>query len=302
MKGQYFLSVLVALFFATASLTGACAQAKAGGAVKDASAPANPSETLAKATPAANVGIVYYTPYRVKFSDSMYIWVFCVLADGQTPTDVSSVLSSIGTIGASVVTGGMAAALLKEIPAQALLTPILKAIALKPGQAYCYHVKFADDNLEKIKFVYDTGVLAKDGPAAAATNSYIQRYTSAGISNGTFVRNAYDPLTGKTDLLGIEYPNCDATNCPCRGQFCQVRSFSPLSTDAPVVAASFCVEAPANAPTESFVVSFGAPEKITDAAKQPIPTDDLQLAPPYITVPAIGKSCAERGFIGTPVK
>lgn len=301
MKGQYFLRILVALFFAVIS-SGSYAQAKAGGAVKGAPAPANPSETPAKAAPAANVGIVYYTPYRVKFSDSMYIWVFCVLADGQTPTDVSSVLSSIGTIGASVVTGGMAAALLKEIPAQALLTPILKAIALKAGQAYCYHVKFADDNLENIKFVYSTSILAKDGPATAATNSYIQRYTSAGISSGTFVRNAFDPLTGKTDLLGIEYPNCDSTSCPCRGQFCQVRSFSPLSTVDSVVAASFCVEAPANAPTKSFIVSFGSPEKITDAAKRPIPTDDPQLAPPYVTVEAVGKSCAERGFIGTPAK
>ena len=167
---------------------------------------------------------------------------------------------------------------------------------LKKGQAYCYHVKFANGDLDPthIKFVYSLGTLARaPSTVAFATNSYLQKYTADGVNNSTFVKNS------RYDLLHIEYPACPSPNentCPCRGQFCQVRSFNPLpNASAAIVAASLCVEAPAAAPTKSFIISFGDPTKITDAKNQPISTDNPKILPDA-SVEAIAMSCKQRGF------
>lgn len=279
MKG-YLCVVFVALTIAVASSTGSSAQPTT-------------SNPPTKAAPTQNVGVVYFTPYRVKFSDQMYIGMYCVLADGQTATDIAAVLGAAGSLAGTITTGATATLLKSNDAVTTALKAIVNLAALHPGEAYCYHLKFADDNHQDIKFVYSIMTPASSNfTVAFATNSYMKRYTATGVVNSTFVMNNND------DLLGIEYPQCGTNNCPCRGQFCQVHSFGQLPTNDTIVAVSFCVEAPANTPTESFIISFGAPEKITNPTKRPIPTDDPPLTPPnYSTVGAVAKSCAQRGFM-----
>lgn len=295
MKSRCFRAVLVASLVAAASATGANAQTNIAGRIEVAQGTAQPTSKKddPPATTAAtkHVGIVYFSPYRIKFANQ-YIGVYCVLADGQTAADIASVLAAAGTLGGTIATGATATLLKNDLTAiQNVLQPIVGALAVQLGNAYCYHVKFKDNNLGAINLIYPLTTPAKDNSTLPfATNSYLMRYTASGVQPLTYEKNS------RWDTLGIEYPPCGQNGCPCRGQFCQVRSFDGMPTSAEVVAASFCVEAPADHPTESYIISFGAPDKIDakiDAKKHPANTDQ-DLGTDFLKT--VSKPCAQRGF------
>jgi hypothetical protein len=283
--------IVLSFVLAAGALAGESAIAAGPPAPAPAPKPA-PAPAPAPTSSNTNVGGIYTTQHRIRFSDNLYVWVACVLADGETPSDISSVLSAITGAAATVASGGTAALLLTKLNTfYTAFQPILQLIALKPGQAYCYHIKFKDDTETTLNFVPQLGTLAADPTTVqSATNSYIKRYTAAGMDNSTFVMN--------DNVNVLEYPLCGHNSCPCRGQ---VFSYSSLntqtSTNDPVVAASVCIEFPAASPTTSFIMGFGALDKITNTSEQPTNDNPAPLSPDYSYINAVPQSCAQRGFM-----
>jgi hypothetical protein len=295
---SYLAGVCLALAVASAALAQQAAK-KSSSTPTPASSPTTPNVGTAKQSTTSNVGGIWYTQQRIKFASNMYVWVFCVMADGKEAMGIEQVMSGVSGTALAAVTGGASAiaqTLLKTISAttlESVFTPIVDAIALKPGYTYCYHVKFADDkSLTPVYPVRDFATSAAATPFT--TNSYLKRYTASGVSSGTFVVN------DASHKLKLEYPNCTPASCPCRGQYCGIYNFSMLDTQTddndPVVMASVCIEYPASSPKSSFIMSVGDPTKITDPKNQPTPTD-VNFAPDnFSLLVPVSQSCEQRKF------
>jgi hypothetical protein len=249
----------------------------------------------------SNSGGIYYTNQRIKFTDNMYVWPFCVMADGKTVSSISDAMSAIASTAVSVVTGG-ASTVVNTVAKDAGSSVIQKGLdvlvelfGVHPGYVYCYNVKFKDAT-SKDKIYPEVEFASDPSTEQYATNSYLVRYTANGISKLSIIENDPD------HRLDLEYPSCPAgTSCPCRGQYCGIFSFSMLTgqTDAndTVVMAAMCIEYPAKNPTHSYIFSFGDASKIKDTAKPP-PEPDADFAPGNfnLLVPESG-GCIKRGFM-----